>query len=66
MMEASRKLLYYIANAMSDPTVDELSSPSRSYWRRTREEFLGGKLEDVCPKSTAKWDEAWVNVQKGL
>ncbi|KZT69520.1 hypothetical protein DAEQUDRAFT_756893 [Daedalea quercina L-15889] len=36
-----------------------LQSPSQPYWRRTREQALGSKLEDVCPpeKHAAQWAE---------
>jgi hypothetical protein len=37
----------------------------QSYWRQTREAYLGGKLEDVCPRGSLKWEEAWANVEKG-
>ncbi|KAF8507815.1 hypothetical protein JB92DRAFT_2957157 [Gautieria morchelliformis] len=33
-----------------------LNEGSRPYWRLTREAMLGGKLEEVCPKSSEKWD----------
>ncbi|KAF8493149.1 hypothetical protein JB92DRAFT_3090396 [Gautieria morchelliformis] len=36
--------------------IKHLNEGSRPYWRLTREPIVGGKLEDVCPKGSEKWD----------
>ncbi|KAF8489744.1 hypothetical protein JB92DRAFT_3012325 [Gautieria morchelliformis] len=43
-----------------------LNEGSRPYWRLTREAMLGGKLEEVCPKSSEKWDGVWEELEKAF
>ncbi|KAF8157811.1 hypothetical protein B0H34DRAFT_706156 [Crassisporium funariophilum] len=43
----------------------KLNPPSEAYFRRTREQSFGKKLEDLVPKGQA-WAEEWAKVQDGL
>ncbi|KAF8508653.1 hypothetical protein JB92DRAFT_2951855 [Gautieria morchelliformis] len=43
-----------------------LNEGSRPYWRLTREPILGGKLEEVCPKGSEKWNGVWDELEKAF
>ncbi|KAF8527802.1 hypothetical protein JB92DRAFT_2865298 [Gautieria morchelliformis] len=43
-----------------------LNEGSRPYWRLTREAMLGGKLEEVCAKSSEKWNGVWDELEKAF
>ncbi|KAF8476510.1 hypothetical protein JB92DRAFT_3050443 [Gautieria morchelliformis] len=48
------------------PLMDFLNDISRAYWREAREAYAGVKLEEMCPRGTQKWADAWTTVQKGF